>query len=101
LAKVDLILPEELANLVKDKLDALASKFCYYKVSMTLEQIISGDFFNHYIKLGMSFRIKASRPDVPGNIMMISQGQARIDNRYTLRDGTESLLNSVPWLKTI
>lgn len=40
---------------------------------MKLSQIIEGDFFNVYIKTG--------------NIMMLSEGRAGVDNRFSLSEG--------------
>ncbi|KAF2137531.1 uncharacterized protein K452DRAFT_321764 [Aplosporella prunicola CBS 121167] len=69
----DLILPEEVYEAVKQELGGNAGTFHYAKVTMSLGEIISGDFFNQYIKTG--------------NIMMISEGRPGIDNTYTLHEG--------------
>ncbi|KAF3067057.1 hypothetical protein GL218_08896 [Daldinia childiae] len=52
--KVDLILPAELVQLVEDKLTGDPSRAPeFYKVIMTVGQIVEGDFFTEYIKIGM------------------------------------------------
>jgi len=48
--KVDLILPEELYALVEAKLNDQTTS--YARVYMSLLDIITGDFFNQYIKAG-------------------------------------------------
>ncbi|KAI0404558.1 ribonuclease P 40kDa subunit [Xylaria palmicola] len=72
--KVDLILPEELLHLVKAKfLDDAARIPSYYRVIMTLGQILDGDFFTQYIKIG--------------NVMMLSEGKVSTDNVFSIKDG--------------
>ncbi|KAI1804926.1 ribonuclease P 40kDa subunit-domain-containing protein [Daldinia bambusicola] len=52
--KVDLILPAELTQLVKDKLTGDPSRApVFYKVIMKLGQVLEGDFFTEYIKIGV------------------------------------------------
>ncbi|EXJ82044.1 hypothetical protein A1O1_08112 [Capronia coronata CBS 617.96] len=45
----------------------------YAKVIMKLEEVLDGDFFTEYIKRG--------------NILMLSEGEAGVDNIITLQDG--------------
>ncbi|KAI1074061.1 ribonuclease P 40kDa subunit [Whalleya microplaca] len=72
--KVDLILPEEMLDLVKDRaIDEPGRVPIYYRVIMTLGQVLEGDFFTEYIKIG--------------NIMMLSEGRMDSDNVYSLKDG--------------
>ncbi|KAI0106505.1 ribonuclease P 40kDa subunit [Nemania sp. FL0031] len=72
--KIDLILPEELLQLVKGKiLDDTARTPSYQRVIMTLGQVLEGDFFTQYIKIG--------------NIMMLSEGKVGIDNVFSIKDG--------------
>ncbi|KAI1102740.1 ribonuclease P 40kDa subunit [Jackrogersella minutella] len=72
--KVDLILPEELVQLVRDKIIDDPSRVpVFYKVIMRLGQVLEGDFFTEYIKIG--------------NIMMLSEGKIDSDNVFSLRDG--------------
>ncbi|OTA55592.1 ribonuclease P 40kDa subunit [Hypoxylon sp. EC38] len=72
--KVDLILPEELLQLVKDKITGDPSRApVFYKVIMKLGQILEGDFFTEYIKRG--------------NIMMLSEGKIDFENVFSLKEG--------------
>ncbi|KAI2617686.1 ribonuclease P 40kDa subunit [Hypomontagnella submonticulosa] len=72
--KVDLILPEELAQLVKDNITGDPSRApIFYKVIMRLGQVLEGDFFTEYIKIG--------------NIMMLSEGKIDSDNVFSLKEG--------------
>lgn len=49
----------------------LAPEFC--RVTMTLLQILQGEFFTEYIKIG--------------DIVMLSRGRTDLDNVFTLKDG--------------
>jgi ribonuclease P/MRP protein subunit RPP40 len=69
-----MVLPEELYELVKDKLDADDVVLKYARVFMSLLDIVSGDFFNQYCKAG--------------NVLMLSEGRGGVDNVFSLRDGT-------------
>ncbi|KAI1467678.1 ribonuclease P 40kDa subunit-domain-containing protein [Daldinia caldariorum] len=72
--KVDLILPAELTQLVKDKLIGDPSRApVFYKVIMKLGQVLEGDFFTEYIKIG--------------NIMMLSEGRIDSENVFSLKEG--------------
>ncbi|KAI3331604.1 ribonuclease P 40kDa subunit [Xylariaceae sp. AK1471] len=72
--KIDIILPEELLQLVKERLlDDAARVPSYYRVIMTLGQVLEGDFFTQYIKIG--------------NIMMLSEGKVGTDNVFSIRNG--------------
>ncbi|KAI1308136.1 ribonuclease P 40kDa subunit-domain-containing protein [Xylaria venustula] len=72
--KVDLILPEELLELVREKIINDAARTpSYSRVIMTLGQVLEGDFFTQYIKIG--------------NIMMLSEGKIGIDNVFSIKDG--------------
>ncbi|KAI1133156.1 ribonuclease P 40kDa subunit [Nemania abortiva] len=72
--KIDLILPEELLHLVKEKiLDDTTRIPSYRRVIMTLGQVVEGDFFTQYIKIG--------------NIMMLSEGKVDTDNVFSIKDG--------------
>ncbi|KAI1382951.1 ribonuclease P 40kDa subunit [Hypoxylon trugodes] len=72
--KVDLILPQELVQIVTDKIVGDPNRApTFYKVIMTLGQIIDGDFFTEYIKIG--------------NIIMLSEGRLDSDNVFSLKDG--------------
>jgi ribonuclease P/MRP protein subunit RPP40 len=50
--EVDLILPEEICMLVEEQIHGKI--FSYARVYMSLQDIISGDFFSQYIKAGTS-----------------------------------------------
>ena len=51
--QVDLVLPEELLELVRDKITGDPSRApVFSKVIMKLGQILEGDFFTEYIKIG-------------------------------------------------
>jgi ribonuclease P/MRP protein subunit RPP40 len=50
-----MILPDELWRLVEQHINGEAGKLNYSKVHMSLLEIISGDFFNHYIKTGTDY----------------------------------------------
>jgi len=52
---------------------------------MKLSQVIEGDFFNDYIKTG--------------DIMMLSEGRAGIDNRFSLSEGILRLEVDKPTLE--
>ncbi|KAI1201691.1 ribonuclease P 40kDa subunit [Nemania serpens] len=72
--KVDLVLPEALLKLVKEKiLDDTARIPSYQRVIMTLGQVLEGDFFTQYIKIG--------------NIMMLSEGKVGTGNVFSIKDG--------------
>ncbi|KAI0206536.1 ribonuclease P 40kDa subunit [Astrocystis sublimbata] len=71
---VDLILPESLLHLIKEKiLDDAARSPRYHRVIMTLGQILEGNFFTQYIKIG--------------NIMMLSEGKIGAGNVFSIKDG--------------
>ncbi|KAI2626274.1 ribonuclease P 40kDa subunit [Xylaria nigripes] len=72
--KVDLIIPEEVLQLVKEGiLDDTARTPQYRRVIMTLGQVLEGDFFTQYIKIG--------------NIIMLSEGKIGVDNVFAIKDG--------------
>jgi len=73
---VDLILPEEIYELIKDQLEQKdgPARAQYARVHMKLGEIIESDFLNGYIK--------------QGNIMMLSEGRPLLDDRFELYKGT-------------
>lgn len=72
--KLTLLLPaSEAQQALHDKLAASDGVLRYARVYMKLIEIISGDFFNSYIKAG--------------NIVMLSEGRAGTDNVFSLSDG--------------
>lgn len=70
---LDILLPASAASSFQATVDANA--LTYLKVNMKLQEIISGDFFNTYIKASGS------------NILMLSQGRSGIDHIFCLREG--------------
>jgi len=71
--QLDLILPEELWDLVKRRMNQDQFVVRYSKVRLSLLDIISGDFFNVYIKTG--------------DVLMVSEGRPHVDNCFTLSQG--------------
>ncbi|KAJ4257682.1 hypothetical protein NW757_003306 [Fusarium falciforme] len=51
--KIDLILPAEACDVILEQLNNTQKHPRYYKVNMTLGDILQGGFFNEYIKKGM------------------------------------------------
>ncbi|EHK26955.1 uncharacterized protein TRIVIDRAFT_175722 [Trichoderma virens Gv29-8] len=70
--KVDLIIPQDVYEAVVQKMTERDSP-AYYRVVMTLSQVLETKFLTQYIKLG--------------NIMMLSEGKTTIGNLFTLREG--------------
>lgn len=66
-------MPQDQCEAIQGKLvgKVLAPEFC--RVTMTLLQILQGDFFTEYIKIG--------------NIVMLSRGLTDLDNVFALTDG--------------
>ena len=52
--KVELIIPEELYSLVWHDVVAKVQDLQYERVIMSLSELLEGDFFNEYVKTGMS-----------------------------------------------
>ncbi|KAH0522715.1 hypothetical protein TsFJ059_006515 [Trichoderma semiorbis] len=74
--KVDLIIPQDIYETVAQKMTEREAP-AYYRVVMTLGQVLETKFLTQYIKLG--------------NIMMLSQGKTTIGNLFTLREGNLDL----------
>ncbi|OIW28797.1 hypothetical protein CONLIGDRAFT_654905 [Coniochaeta ligniaria NRRL 30616] len=74
--KVDLILPQEAFQLVRDSL-LNGPPPEYRRVVMTLGDILTGDFLKEYIK--------------QGNIMMLSEGTIGVDNVFVLKSVSGNL----------
>lgn len=53
ITKVDLVLPQESWELVRETLLQPAKNPQYCRVSMALSQVLEGEFFTEYIKIGM------------------------------------------------
>ncbi|KAI1260608.1 ribonuclease P 40kDa subunit-domain-containing protein [Xylariaceae sp. FL1019] len=72
--QVDLVLPDDLAHLIEARILRESTTIPgYERVIMTLGQILEGDFFTQYIKIG--------------NIMMLSEGRVNRDNVFSIKDG--------------
>ncbi|KAK5168054.1 uncharacterized protein LTR77_006622 [Saxophila tyrrhenica] len=70
---VDLLLPQENEDALLQTLGDAHGSFTYAKVYMKPSEVVTGDFFNHYIKTG--------------NILMISEGRPGIDHTFSLVEG--------------
>lgn len=70
----------------------------YARVKMSLLELLSGAFFNQYIKAGEQYfapegrGIDAHGPI--GNILMRSEGRDGVDHLFTLHDGELECLSS-------
>lgn len=51
--QIDLLLPQELYAIIKQKLEDERKILRYARIYVSLLDIISGDFFNQYIKAGI------------------------------------------------
>ena len=51
---MQLILPQELYDVIWKDVEAKISNIHYSRVIMSLSEILDGDFFNKYIKIGTS-----------------------------------------------
>jgi ribonuclease P/MRP protein subunit RPP40 len=69
---LDMILPEEMYELVQQKLDTY-SNGQYARVHMKLGEVLESAFLQTYIKTG--------------NVAMLSEGRMLVDNRFELYDG--------------
>lgn len=73
---LDLLLPEPAATAFQTAfVSSAASNLIYAKLHMKLYELVSGDFFNTYIRAAGS------------NILMLSEGRPGIDHIYSLRNG--------------
>ncbi|KAF2264476.1 hypothetical protein CC78DRAFT_494908 [Lojkania enalia] len=71
---LDLILPEELYEIVRARLESEpVGQLQYAQVNMKLGELLEGDFFNEYIK--------------KGDIMMLSEGRPLVDSVFSLYKG--------------
>jgi ribonuclease P/MRP protein subunit RPP40 len=88
---VDLIVPEEAFEAVHAAVVKNRQAPEFKRVVMSLQDVLSGDFFTEYIKKGTCSMIQVlvvACLTLPGNVMMLSQGRIGIDNVYCLKDGT-------------
>ncbi|KAK5690856.1 hypothetical protein LTR97_012017 [Elasticomyces elasticus] len=72
-SKVDMLIPESSLERLKTGLAANKGNSRYARVFMKIEELIEGDFFNHYVKAG--------------NIVMLSERRSGIDHKYALMEG--------------
>ncbi|TVY52871.1 Ribonuclease P protein subunit p40 [Lachnellula cervina] len=84
--KVELILPEEIYEIMKEVLDQLP-KPVYSRVILPLKALLEGEFFNEYIKKGKPCLSIFAH----GNILMLSEGTLGVDDSYSLREGILTL----------
>ncbi|KAH8802061.1 ribonuclease P 40kDa subunit-domain-containing protein [Hyaloscypha sp. PMI_1271] len=75
--KAELILPEELYEVIKNNIASEFVKPVYSRVILPLKALVEGEFFNEHIK--------------KGNILMLSEGRAGVDNVYSLKEGILTL----------
>ncbi|KAK6227597.1 ribonuclease P 40kDa subunit [Colletotrichum tabaci] len=71
--KVELVLPQECYELVRQKLVKELAAPTFHRVIMTLGQVLDGAFFNEYIKRG--------------NVLMLSEGRTTVENVFSLHEG--------------
>lgn len=89
---MDLILPQELYETIRESLVENTPSPQFLRVIMPLGEIVSGDFFREYVKLGAA-RCFAALPSplltlgLLGDILMFSEGKIGVDNVFTLRNG--------------
>ncbi|KAF2401239.1 hypothetical protein EJ06DRAFT_508758 [Trichodelitschia bisporula] len=70
---VDLVLSEELYEIIGPGLEGERGVLRYAQLHMSLLEVVSGEFFNGYIK--------------QGHVLMISEGRPGVDNWFCLKDG--------------
>lgn len=77
LNQLDLVLPSEIYQLVRARLEDTdvygIGRSQYARVHMKLGELLEGEFFTHYVKMG--------------NIMMLSEGRSNVDNIFSLYEG--------------
>lgn len=54
-AQLDLIMPQETFEVLRDEIVTNGTHPRHYKVNMKLEHILQGEFFSEYIKKGITF----------------------------------------------
>ncbi|CAN8101714.1 unnamed protein product [Discula destructiva] len=70
--RIDLVLPQESWELIRERLLGMQTP-AFARVTMSLADVLRGDFFAEYIKIG--------------DVIMLSHGRRDIDNVFTLKDG--------------
>ncbi|KAK6544382.1 hypothetical protein TWF694_001082 [Orbilia ellipsospora] len=71
--QVDILLPNEICELVHQKLNDQLKPLQYHRIFMGLKEILEKEFYNHYIR--------------EGNIILLSDGRIDVDDVYCLYDG--------------
>ncbi|KAK6356425.1 hypothetical protein TWF718_000784 [Orbilia javanica] len=71
--QVDLLLPDEICELVSQRLNEQLKPLQYHRIFMGLKDILETEFYNHYIR--------------QGNILLLSDGRIDVDDVYCLYDG--------------
>lgn len=71
--QVDLTVPQDQWQAVQEQLLGKLPMPEFCRVSMTLLQVLRGDFFTEYVKIG--------------DIVMLSRGRSDLDNVFTLKNG--------------
>ncbi|KAF3173133.1 hypothetical protein TWF788_009203 [Orbilia oligospora] len=72
--QVDLLLPDEICELVQNRLSEQLKPLRYHRIFMGLKDILEKEFYNHYIR--------------QRNILLLSDGRIDVDDVYCLYDGT-------------
>lgn len=75
--QVDVVLPQESFEKIRMRLAQDSFSPTYQRVIMKLGDILDGDFFTQYVKVG--------------DVMMLSEGKIGQDNVFSLKDGTETV----------
>lgn len=55
LLKVDVVLPEELYEVIRNEIENKIINIQYSRVIMPMSALLEGDFFNSYIKSGTTY----------------------------------------------
>jgi ribonuclease P/MRP protein subunit RPP40 len=85
----------------------------YGHVILPLKALVEGEFFNEYIKKGnvtLNFSVSSNTSIssfkfprdvliwISGNILMLSEGRAGVDNVYTLKEGMDVINLVSDWI---
>ncbi|KAK3725058.1 hypothetical protein LTR37_000568 [Vermiconidia calcicola] len=86
---LDVVLPRAAASSLQEHFGAEGGTLQYARVHMKLSEVIEGDFFNQYIKIGRGLLqgSEHSTDDRAGNILMLSEGRPGIDHGFSLSEG--------------
>lgn len=95
--QIDVLGPKDTVNALQTTLQPSLSKQRYARVQMRLLDLVEGDFFNTYIKSGMSAPVLFYRTIRPisdictGDILMLSAGEPGVNNTFSLSSGILTL----------